>query len=90
MGECATLDEKCPGKLISQLYQLLLYGKLLSVIIKYGYEGDGIQICAVSDECLLGEHLCHENAICTDLDDQYKCDCLPGFKGKAPTKSLKI
>lgn len=57
---------------------------------KPGYEGDGIQICAVSDECLLGEHLCHVKALCTDLDDQYRCDCLSGFKGTEEVFCLKI
>ena len=47
-----------------------------------GYEGDGVQICAVSDECLLGEHRCHEQADCIDLDDQYRCECLLGYDGK--------
>ena len=57
---------------------------------KPGYEGDGRQICAVSDECLLGEHLCHEKADCTDLDDQYRCDCWPGYQGENSIEIKKL
>ena len=33
------------------------------------------------DECLNGNHSCHENAICTNSDGSYDCHCISGFIG---------
>ena len=33
------------------------------------------------DECALGEHSCHENALCTDTSAGYQCACKSGYEG---------
>ena len=33
------------------------------------------------DECVLGQHLCHMFANCTDVEGSYNCSCLDGFYG---------
>ena len=33
------------------------------------------------DECQIGEHDCHENAICVDDQGGYACSCHEGFSG---------
>lgn len=49
---------------------------------KEGFEGDGVEICAVSNECFVGEHNCDMNAKCIDKDYLYDCQCSAGYKGK--------
>lgn len=33
------------------------------------------------DECALGEHACHANAMCTDTTAGYQCTCKSGYEG---------
>jgi hypothetical protein len=33
------------------------------------------------DECAEGTHTCQAPATCTDLDGDFRCDCLPPFVG---------
>ena len=43
-----------------------------------GYEG---KFCSTEiDECEISP--CNNGANCTDLVNDYKCECLPGFQGK--------
>ena len=33
------------------------------------------------DECEMGEHLCSIDAICTNTNGSYMCECQPGYTG---------
>ena len=33
------------------------------------------------DECLTNDHTCDENAVCTDTDESYSCECVVGYVG---------
>ena len=33
------------------------------------------------DECEMGEHLCSIDAICTNTNGGYMCECQPGYTG---------
>ena len=37
------------------------------------------------DECALGEHSCHEHAMCTDTTAGYQCTCKSGYEGDGKT-----
>ena len=45
-----------------------------------GFVGDGFK-CQEIDECSLGTHECHKNAICINTPGFYKCICRHGFYG---------
>uniref|UniRef100_F1KPJ6 Transmembrane cell adhesion receptor mua-3 n=1 Tax=Ascaris suum TaxID=6253 RepID=F1KPJ6_ASCSU len=46
------------------------------------------RICrpALVDECRLGKHDCHPNAICQDLAQGYTCHCKPEFIDQSPNR----
>ncbi|CAD5119519.1 DgyrCDS8121 [Dimorphilus gyrociliatus] len=46
-----------------------------------GWEGDGKDECHDIDECVQELHNCHKDAICTNLDGKFHCDCKDGFVG---------
>ena len=39
------------------------------------------RICVDKDECLNGEHNCHENGICTNSAGSFSCRCVAGYEG---------
>ncbi|OZC08479.1 hypothetical protein X798_04540 [Onchocerca flexuosa] len=41
---------------------------------------------ALIDECRLGKHDCHENAVCQDLPQGYACHCKPEFIDQSPNR----
>ncbi|XP_066928778.1 cartilage oligomeric matrix protein-like [Clytia hemisphaerica] len=60
---------------------------------RFGYEGEQIkglgrefarnnkQVCKDKNECMNGEHACHEHAICTNTEGDYTCACPMGMRG---------
>jgi hypothetical protein len=45
-----------------------------------GYAGDGVDECDDVDECASGDNECDpDNAVCTNTDGSYECDCVDGF-----------
>ena len=42
------------------------------------------------DECSTNVHNCDSNAVCSDTDDSYSCDCVVGYVGDGFTCSGKL
>ena len=38
-------------------------------------------LLTLTDECVLGTHKCHSDAICTDTTSSYTCACKPEYVG---------
>ena len=38
-------------------------------------------ICTDIDECVTDTHSCDRNAMCTNTEGSFNCDCYPGFTG---------
>ena len=38
-------------------------------------------LLTVADECVLGTHKCHSDAICFDTTSSYTCACKSGYAG---------
>ena len=66
----------------------LFWGCCAWAKISVGYTGTGeMDNCENIDECSVmnGEstarHNCESNAMCTDSDGSFDCECLPGYNG---------
>ena len=46
-----------------------------------GFERNDDQLCQDTDECSIDSDVCHENAICSNTEGSYKCNCTNGFYG---------
>uniref|UniRef100_A0A914CT96 Uncharacterized protein n=1 Tax=Acrobeloides nanus TaxID=290746 RepID=A0A914CT96_9BILA len=59
-------------------------GRYYTCQCKAGEKRQPVTDVCLKNECLSGEDDCDVNAICTDTDDSYICNCRPGFLDQSP------
>ena len=55
-----------------------------TVPVRHGFspdESSSSQLCIDDNECTLGSHNCHSQAICLNIDGGFECLCVDGYLG---------